>query len=113
MIRILAIVAAAAAAFPVAAGEIPLRSERVRVADLDLSTPQGVAALDRRLARAAFRACEQSGLTTVWDNRVSYDCQARTLARVAEQRDAVIAAARSSDRVATAEAAGAPVTASN
>lgn len=30
---------------------------RVTIADLDLNTPEGVAALDRRLARAVLKAC--------------------------------------------------------
>ena len=113
MFRLLVIAIAAAAAFPVAAEEISLRSERVRVADLDLNTPEGVAALDRRLSRAAVRACEGSGLTTVWDNRVAERCQVRTLARVADQRDQVIAAARGNSQVASSEVTGAAVTASN
>lgn len=113
MIRALVLALAAMAAFPVAAEEINLRSERVRVADLDLSSAEGVAALDRRLSRAALRACEKSGLTTVWDNRMAYDCQARTLARVADQRDSVIAAARAGSQMASQGATGAPTSASN
>jgi UrcA family protein len=50
--------AAALLAAPVAAtpGE-KRRDVRVKVADLDLGTPGGIVALDRRLARAVVKAC--------------------------------------------------------
>ncbi|MCS6986070.1 MAG: UrcA family protein [Sphingomonadaceae bacterium] len=100
MVRTLALAALALVASPLAAEDIPLRSERVVLRDLDLSTPAGVAELDRRLARAASRACEKAGLKTVWDQRVERNCQARALAAVAARREAAIATARGGARVA-------------
>ncbi|MFQ3595711.1 MAG: UrcA family protein [Sphingomonadaceae bacterium] len=87
-----------------AADAIPLASQRVVVADLDLATDAGVAALDERLARAAAKACEKPGLVTGWDRVLVANCRARALAAAADERGRRIAAARGTDQLAAATA---------
>ena len=53
-----AALAAALLAAPAAAGSGEKRRDiRVKIADLDLATSEGVATLDRRLAQAVVKAC--------------------------------------------------------
>ncbi|MEN7537375.1 UrcA family protein [Aurantiacibacter flavus] len=61
----LAIAASALALAPaVSAAEDDQRSSRVTYADLDLSTPEGMAELDRRIVNAAREVCEVNRQTT-------------------------------------------------
>ena len=90
-----------AAAIPtVAAGREPV-SRMVPYADLDLSTPAGLARFDTRIASAIEEAC---GSTVSVDLRGRADirrCRAEARASAAPQRERVLAAlSRSETRVA-------------
>ena len=60
MIR-LAFASAALAAAILSAGAASAAEWRVPIGDLDLSTPQGAATLDRRITGAAHGACNSGG----------------------------------------------------
>jgi UrcA family protein len=57
--------------------------------DLDLSTPEGLAQLDKRITSAARRLCSSSGPPTLQESRMTADCIEGAKARAA--RDVVIA----------------------
>lgn len=60
----LALATAALAAAPIAhAAEPEARSARVTYADLDLTTKEGLAELDRRVSRAAAVVCDLNDIT--------------------------------------------------
>ena len=56
--------ALAVLAAPLAAEEPAPRSSAIKIADLELDTPQGQRALDRRVARAAKEVCRTVDLST-------------------------------------------------
>jgi UrcA family protein len=68
--------------------------ERVRTADLDLSTDAGVAELDRRIRVAAASACTKPGGFTAWDRWVVRTCEQQAIAAAKDTRNAVVAAVR-------------------
>ena len=49
--------------------------------DLDLSTPEGRAQLDRRVTTAARRLCSPAGPPTLAESRMTADCMASAKAR--------------------------------
>ncbi|MBO9712772.1 UrcA family protein [Sphingomonas sp.] len=72
----------------------------VTYADLDLSTPQGVGQLDRRLAKAVNSACEATPSRALSQALALRHCRDTALASVAEQRVHAIASHRSEIQVA-------------
>lgn len=68
----------------------------VQTSDLDLSSPAGQRALDRRLAQAAKEVCGTASDVDVKGKNEVRRCRAETLAGLAAERDQRIAAA--SDR---------------
>lgn len=72
----------------------------VRTADLDLSTDRGQQELDHRIVRAAYEVCgEASDVDLEGKNNVR-QCRADTIASASQQRQQLLAAART----------GAPIT---
>jgi UrcA family protein len=74
------------------------RSKAVTTADLDLSTRDGVARLDRRLAAAARDVCRRPG-ADLSNRTAEARCQAEALADVAARRGQLIAAAQGNREV--------------
>ena len=72
-----------------AAGSSPLA---VSYADLDLSTAQGVARLDRRIRTAVETACGPISNADPHGTNLVLQCRAETLAIARAQRDTAIAA---------------------
>jgi len=91
----LAILAAALCVAP-AAAQAPSTSDRtlvVRYADLDLNSPAGISALDRRIHAAVRIACGTASDADVHGKNLVLQCRADTLASVAAQREKAIALA--------------------
>lgn len=89
----LAVLASALYAAPAAAQE-PRSAEHtlaVRHADLDLTGPAGVAALDRRIAAAVRLACGTASDADLRGKNRVQQCRADTLASIAPQREQAIA----------------------
>ena len=87
------LVVALLAATPVMAqAEIVTRS--VRVADLDLRSPAGVAELDRRIDRAARQVCETNGVKPIREHRIAETCRTAAVAGAVGDREAKLAAAQ-------------------
>lgn len=93
MSKLLAMALLALVAAPAIATET--NSISVRIDDLNLARPAGVAALDRRLSQAARRLCSTLAGRSLIDLRAEAKCRAETLASVQSRRDARIAMARS------------------
>lgn len=81
---------------PAVAGET--RSRSVTTADLDLSTRDGVARLDRRLAAAARDVCHRPG-AGLSNRPAEARCRAEALAAVADRRGQLIAVAQGNREV--------------
>lgn len=87
--------AALCLATPVAAQDRPVERRAVAVADLDLSRPDHVDRLDRRIARAARELCADRTSSIDLSGRAAMrDCRSATRASAASARSAVIAANR-------------------
>ncbi len=80
---------------PALAQNVTTPQVAVRVADLNLATPDGVRLLDQRLHRAVSAVCELDGPATLAAMNRRWACQEAAFARIAPRRDALIAAARS------------------
>lgn len=90
-ILILAALAAASFSAPAAAGPEQVRRDvRVNVADLDLRTADGVAELDRRLARAVAQACGTAHHLEPEQQVDKERCQTAARARAMAARDAIM-----------------------
>jgi UrcA family protein len=86
------VVIAAFAATPAAAD---LGGRRVSYADLDLTTPAGIAALDARLDQAVRRVCGDPYPRDLIGRRDVERCRAQTRASIQGPRSAALAEARS------------------
>ena len=51
-----------------------VRSQRVTISDLDLTTPQARAVLERRVRRAADNVCTSTGIYSVYDRVTRMRC---------------------------------------
>jgi UrcA family protein len=96
MTKFLALALLAVAATPAIATETA-RTAIVRVSDLNLASPAGVAALDQRLNRAARSVCDDAGVRTAFERRDATLCRSEALARVRPNRDAMVASARGTE----------------
>lgn len=78
---------AAASAFGLvlAAQSASANQVSVQHADLDLSTPQGQAELDRRIDRAARKACTVSAPTGTMLKKLDKECYASAVSSVRQQ----------------------------
>jgi len=77
-----------------ASAEDAMPDIHVSYADLDLGSPTGVKALDRRLGRAIRSACRQDGGAADLESKTRYRrCLAARRADVASHRDRVLAKA--------------------
>ena len=75
----------------------------VRISDLDLATPAGVAKLDRRIDKAIAQLCGTAYPTDL-DARAQVDlCRAETMKSVADQRAMLLARAGRSPALALKE----------
>lgn len=96
----------AAAVLPAAAAAIPAAAQTSRppihvvYADLDLTTPAGAAALDRRIAGAAAHFCPGLDDYDLSRRAAAQRCQRRLVADAAAQRRQAIAAAGSQRDIA-------------
>lgn len=100
LILIAALAAAAAAGAP--AQSQATRSLRIEVVNLDLSTPEGVRALDRRIFRGAAELCDAPSAADPHGRRDYDRCVS----------DARAAAAAARDRAVTLRQGGRPILAS-
>lgn len=94
MIHVLigAALAAAQIAAPAAADAGETRRDvRVATADLDLSTREGIAALDRRLAKAVAKACGTAYYLEPEELNAVDRCRAAARERTASMRTALLA----------------------
>ncbi|MEA3004142.1 MAG: hypothetical protein QOH81_2930 [Sphingomonadales bacterium] len=66
----------------------------VRTADLDLRSPAGISAMDRRVRAVVALACGDSSEVDLHGRNAAVRCRAETLAAVAAQRSRAIALAR-------------------
>lgn len=82
------------------------RSIAVSYADLDLSRPAGVAALDRRLARAADAVCGPVDARDLRAMSAARACRTAALSSANAEAKPVIAARTAPVRVQSASAAG-------
>lgn len=69
------------------------RTEMVRYRDLDLTSPAGVAALDRRIASAITRVCEMPGVNDLTSASQERHCRANARFSANHQRAVVLASA--------------------
>lgn len=67
------------------------QSEEVHYGDLNLSTPAGVAALDRRLDRAVQRVCGDAARQNLSAQRLIARCRAETWQSIQDDRQFAIA----------------------
>lgn len=67
------------------------RTERVSYSDLDLTSPDGLKALDRRLDRAVKRVCGDIGLQNLSQQIGVSECRKDTWAHIQGQRQVAIA----------------------
>ena len=65
---------------------------KVSYAGLDLSSPDGVHRLDKRLGTATRQVCRQGGATNLKSMREFRQCITETTARIQKQRERVIMA---------------------
>ena len=98
MLKYLIPAAFAAALLPAAAAaqDIPA-AVHVAYRDLDLRTSSGVRALDRRIADAIEKVCPDSFATDLIRKHMLARCVASARAKVATQREAVLARAGRAD----------------
>lgn len=68
-------------------------TQRVSFADLNLATPAGVAALDRRIEQAIRRACGDAFPRDLAAQAEMRGCRASMRAGIADRRDAAVAVA--------------------
>lgn len=96
MIRMMMLLALAASTTPALAGtpDNETQSTRVRVADLNLSSAEGVAALDRRLHAAARAICDAPDISDLRALRRYRQCVVDAERAALAHRDAAIARAR-------------------
>ena len=80
-------------AAPALAEPPPTATAKVQVADLDLSTPSGQRALDRRLTRAVIEVCGAASEADLAGKNDVRQCRVDTLASLSEERNQRIAAA--------------------
>ena len=92
----LAALAAAFTAMPASAQTPAPATVAVSTADLDLRSPAGIAALDRRIHAAVHTLCGDASDVDIHGKNVVGRCRTATLAAVAAQRDQAIALARRS-----------------
>jgi UrcA family protein len=90
----LALLAAAVAAAPAAAQPAGSAAVVVRTADLDLRSPAGISALDRRIHAAVYQACGEASDLDLHGKNLVARCRADTLATVAARRAEAVALAR-------------------
>lgn len=88
----IALAAVAFAASPALAQDPGASRLTVSYADLDLSTPRGVARLDRRIRTAVEAACGPTSNADLHGTNLVSQCRADTLALARAQRDTAIAA---------------------
>lgn len=67
-------------------------SRTVQIGDLDLNKPAGVAALDRRIDRAARQICATGFPRALWEQRADAACRADVAASATGGREAALAA---------------------
>lgn len=107
-------VAVAFAAFSAPAQGAPAQSIVVNVGDLDLSRPEGLGRLYRRIQKAARQVCNPQGLTIYLPQMRSYrECYQLTVDDATAQVDRLIRARRRNGKTVDAvererRAAGAP-----
>jgi UrcA family protein len=92
----LAALAAAFTSLPASAQSAAPASVAVSTADLDLHSPAGIAALDRRIQVAIRTLCGEASDVDVHGKNAVGRCRAETLATIAPQRAQAIALARRS-----------------
>jgi UrcA family protein len=68
-----------------------VHQEIVRYGDLDLSRPEGVRALDRRLRSAIARLCGPTSSADPVGMRTVQDCRGTLMAETARRSDALVA----------------------
>ena len=90
IVTVLAALAAAAVAVPASAETLPVVIEDAPVAvvtygDLNLTTPEGAAALDARIGRAVDRVCERPDLRSLKAGAAWKACQAEARDNAMEQ----------------------------
>jgi len=92
LIAAAAIIAAAAPAFAQEQADAPQRT--VSYADLDLTSPAGIAALDQRLETAVNQVCNRDGVRdlSVW--MATQQCRDKARSQLRPTRDALVAAAK-------------------
>jgi UrcA family protein len=100
---VLAAMTGAAAAVP---GEAERQTSIVRYDDLDLSTEAGIAALERRIGRAADRVCGPVDRRSIADSDRLSACRDAAVAGAMKRASEVIAAARAGTRYALSCSAG-------
>jgi UrcA family protein len=71
----------------------PARTVAVKTADLNLSTPSGQRALDRRIRAAVAEVCGDASSLVRGGRQQAVNCHAETLAAVGQQRNQMVAAA--------------------
>ena len=79
-------------ATPALAEPPALATAKVEVADLDLRTAAGQRALDRRINQAVIEVCGTASDADIEGKNDVRRCRSETLARLADDRDARIAA---------------------
>lgn len=93
MMKLIFALAVAASAAPALAGDgrsdAPTR--RVRVADLNMSSAQGIATLDRRINAAARAICDTPDQSDLQAKRAYRRCVSATRQAAQQQRDALVA----------------------
>ena len=69
------------------------RSEAVRYGDLNLASPAGIDALDRRIASAAERVCSQNGVRDIDSVTAEHRCRFHARRDAQAQRNRAVALA--------------------
>lgn len=75
----------------VAVAGTPIKPIRVEYRDLDLQTPEGVARLDHRIAKAISASCPNDRPTELSAKIEERHCRAARMAEIAPQRERVLA----------------------
>jgi UrcA family protein len=89
------------AAIPFAAGAVETRSVAVEAGDLNLDSDAGRAVLQARIDRAVEAICGNIYMRTRWDDRAdAISCSNAARAGAMSQFDTMVAAARSSRKIA-------------
>ena len=78
-VALLCATASITSAVSAAAAPFEARTTRISVADLNLSSPAGRAALERRVAAAADSVCRVNGYTDLGSLRAGEDCFAKAV----------------------------------